>query len=67
MVQVIRAIVENDEEDTFIRLVYACRSQHDIILKNLLDDWTSHWNFSVLYALSGPSVQSVADEPGSIR
>lgn len=68
MIQVIRAILENEEEDTFIRLVYACRTQHDIMLKReLLDDWTSHWNFSVLYALSKASQESVATDPGSIR
>lgn len=67
MIQVIRTIVENEEEDTFVKLVYACRSQYDIILKNLLDEWTSHWNFSVVYALSRSSRQSVTDNPGSIR
>ena len=67
MIQVIRTIVENEEEDTFIRLVNACRNQHEIILKTLLDDWTSHWNFSVLYALSRASTESVAASSGSIR
>ena len=67
MVQVIRAIVENEEEETFIRLVYACRNQHNIILKQLLDDWTSHWNFSVLYGLSRTSAESVAVDAGDIK
>ena len=68
MIQVIRAIVENEEEDTFVRLVYACRSQHDIILKSeYLDSWTSYWNFSVLYALSKASEDSMAADAGSIR
>ena len=68
MVQVIRAIVENDMENTFVRLVYACRSQHNIILKReLLDGWTSHWNLSVLYVLSRASEESMAEDGGSIR
>jgi cytochrome-b5 reductase len=67
MIQVIRAIVENEDEDTFVRLVYTCRNQHDIMLKELLDGWTSHWNFSVLYALSRASSERVDADAGSIR
>ena len=67
MIQVIRAIIENEDEDTFVHLVYACRDQHNIMLKELLDGWTSHWNFSVLYALSRASEECVAADAGSIR
>ena len=67
MIQVIRTIVENEEEDTFVRLVYACRSQHNIILKRELSNWSSYWNFRVVYVLSQASQEGVARDSGSIR
>ena len=60
MIQVIRAIVENEDEDTFVQLLYASRSVHDIILKTLLDGWACYWNFTVLYALSRATEEGVA-------
>ena len=67
MLQVIRAIVENDEEETFVHLVYGCRTQHDILLKEELDAYASFWNLTVLYALSRTSAESVSEDPGRIK
>lgn len=67
MIQVIRAIVENDEEETFVHLVYSCRTQHDILLKKELDTYASFWNFTVLYTLSRSSRESISDDPGMIK
>ena len=64
MIQIIRAIVENEEEDTFIHLVYGCLSQNDILLKDQLDNFASYWNFTVLYALSGSTELSLVEDPG---
>ena len=52
MIQVIRHIVNNEDDETFIRLLYACRDYEDILMKADIDEWTSCWNFTVLYALS---------------
>ena len=67
MIQVIRGIVENEEDETFVRLLYASRSENDIILKSVLDEWTCYWNFTVLHALSMTSEENVASNRGSIK
>ena len=36
MIQVIRGIIENEEDETFVRLLYASRSENDIIFKSVL-------------------------------
>ncbi len=67
MVQLIRTVVENTVEDTFIHLVYGCRSQYDILLKEELNHFASFWNFTVLYALSQTSEQSLQAAKGLIQ
>ena len=67
MIQVIRAVVENEDEETFVHLVYGCRMQNDILLKDELDQFASYWNFTVLYSLSRTSQSSLTSHPGSIK
>lgn len=57
MAQIIRTILEIDEEETQITLLYACRSYEEILIKKQLDAWADHWNFTVTYYLSreGPA------------
>ena len=52
MIQVIRHIVHNEEEDTFVRLLYACRTYKDLLLREELNQLAAFWNFTVLYVLS---------------
>ncbi|XP_064644052.1 NADH-cytochrome b5 reductase-like [Lineus longissimus] len=52
MVQVIQHILDNEADETLVKLHYGCRSFADIILKYKLDEWSSYWNFSVEYFLS---------------
>lgn len=52
MLQVIRHIVNNDEEDTFVRLLYASKTYKDILLQQQLNQLTDFWNFTVHYVLS---------------
>ena len=52
MMQVIRHIVHNEGEDTFVRLLYACRTYKDVLLREELNQLTAFWNFTVLYVLS---------------
>ncbi|XP_060081713.1 NADH-cytochrome b5 reductase-like [Ylistrum balloti] len=52
MAQIIQGILNNEEDDTRIQLLYACRTYNDILMKSQLDEWTEFWNFSVLYVLS---------------
>ncbi|XP_046554367.1 NADH-cytochrome b5 reductase-like [Haliotis rubra] len=58
MSQVIQGILGEEDEETRVRLIYACRTYSDILMKTELDAWSSFWNFSVIYALSQES-----DEP----
>lgn len=69
MVQVARAIVENDAEDTFVRCLYCCRTQHDILCKKQLDFFSSFWNFTILYVLSGvvAGPDSITSDPGAVQ
>lgn len=67
MIQLARDVVENEEEETFLRCLYGCRTQHQILLKKDLDYFATFWNFTVLYALSHTSLESVADDPGMLR
>lgn len=66
MVQVTRAIVENEDEETFIRCLYACRTQQDVLMKPQLDYFRTYWNFTVTYAFSRTSSESVAENPGKV-
>jgi cytochrome-b5 reductase len=52
MVNIIREILDKEEDETRILLLYACRSQHDIFLKETIDEFKTYWNFSVVYFLS---------------
>ena len=68
MVQVIRAVLENEDDYTFVRLLFGCRTQHDILMKEMLETFSSYWNFTVLHAISQcQSKQSLAADPGKIK
>ena len=67
MLQVIREVVENEDEETFIHLVYGCQTQDDILLKKELDHYATFWNFTVLYALSRTDADSLAETSGVIK
>ena len=67
MVQIIQTIVENEDDNTFVHLVYSCRSQHDILLKDKLDRLASYWNFTVVYVLSQSSESSIQEDCGAVR
>ncbi|XP_071118719.1 NADH-cytochrome b5 reductase-like [Haliotis cracherodii] len=58
MSQVIQGIVGDEDEETRVRLIYACRTYADILMKAELDAWSSFWNFSVTYALSQETDES---------
>ncbi|KAK3089762.1 hypothetical protein FSP39_006296 [Pinctada imbricata] len=52
MAQVIQGILGNEDDDTIIKLHYACRTYKDILMKAELKEWKKYWNFSVIYVLS---------------
>ena len=52
MLQVIQGILSNEQDETFIDLVYSSRTYDDILMKHTLDEMKAYWNFSVLYVVS---------------
>lgn len=52
MIQIIQEILENEDDMTFISLVYSIQSAGDIIYKDQLHEWSSFWNFNVQYCLT---------------
>lgn len=52
MSQIIQGILGNEEDDTMIQMLYACKSYNQILMETELNDWSSFWNFSVTYVLS---------------
>lgn len=56
MFQVIRAICEHDRDTTEVSLLYANRSEQDILLRDQLDTFARRYpkNFKVYYLLDQP-------------
>lgn len=66
MVQVIRAVLCNEDDCTRLTLLYALRTQHDILLKTVLDEFCDYWNFKVIYYLSQCSKEMLERDKGQI-
>ena len=49
MIPVIKNILHNEEDETFVSLFYACKTYQDILCKKQLDEWQQFWNFKCLY------------------
>ena len=52
MYQVIRHVLENENDETRIVLLYAVRTAKDILLKQQLDEFSLFWNIKIVYFLS---------------
>ncbi|XP_069684819.1 NADH-cytochrome b5 reductase-like [Periplaneta americana] len=52
MYSISKSIVENDSDDTIVRLLFACKDFEDILLRNELQKLTLYWNFSAEIFLS---------------
>ena len=57
MSQVIETVLNNEDEDTIIQLLYGCRTYEDILMKKELQEWSRYWNFSCQYHLSQVSAR----------
>lgn len=62
MLQVIQGILSNEQDETFIHLVYSSRTYDEILMKHTLDEMKAYWNFSVLYAVSKVSSSNKLNE-----
>lgn len=52
MLQVIQGILSNEDDETFMHLVYSSRTYDEILMKHTLDEMKAYWNFSVLYIVT---------------
>ena len=62
-----RKIVENENDDTRVHLVYGSKTQHTLLQKEFLDECKQFWNFSVLYTLSQCTVQTAQEDKGLLK
>ena len=52
MAQLIQAILSNEREEGRVRLLYACKTYDDILMKQEIEEWRRFWNFSAVFVLS---------------
>ncbi|XP_076441230.1 NADH-cytochrome b5 reductase-like isoform X2 [Babylonia areolata] len=52
MAQLIQTILSNEAEEGRIRLLYACKTYQDVLMKREIQEWRQFWNFSAVYVLS---------------
>eukprot|EP00112_Aurelia_sp_Birch-Aquarium-sp1_P025454 Seg846.3 transcript_id=Seg846.3/GoldUCD/mRNA.D3Y31 product="NADH-cytochrome b5 reductase-like" protein_id=Seg846.3/GoldUCD/D3Y31 len=52
MLQVIQNILDDENDETIIKLIYSCKKPSDILLKDRLDEYRCFWNFHVIYCLT---------------
>jgi cytochrome-b5 reductase len=50
--QVACSVVDNENDETMVHLVYACRTASEVLMKKELDRLSEYWNFTVIYVLS---------------
>lgn len=58
MSQVIQTVLNNDDDDTLIQLLYGCRTYEDILMKEEIQEWSRYWNFSCQFYLSQEDLSS---------
>ncbi|GFG36716.1 hypothetical protein Cfor_09434 [Coptotermes formosanus] len=59
MYPIAKSVTENDLDDTFVHLLFACRCFEDILLRNEMQQLSLYWNFSAEIFLS--QVESTAE------
>ena len=52
MFQVTHSILENEKDDTQLRLIYAARDYSCLMGKEEISEWRRFWNFSCIFLLS---------------
>lgn len=50
--RIFSTILENDKDETRVLLLYACRSEDEVLLLHKMKEWSRSWNFQVKYFLS---------------
>lgn len=52
MYQIIKAVVENEDDETILKLYYASKTFSDILLREELAEFCQNWNFTMCHYLS---------------
>ncbi|KAL8570674.1 hypothetical protein ACOMHN_039109 [Nucella lapillus] len=60
MAQLIQAHLANEGEEGRVRLLYACRSYRDVLMKGHMAEWRRFWNFSAAFVLSQEPASSAS-------
>ncbi|GAB1601826.1 NADH-cytochrome b5 reductase-like [Argonauta hians] len=61
MCPIINSILNDEDNETMIQLLFGCRYYTDILWKEHIDSWADFWNFTVLYCLSQEQESSNLD------
>ncbi|KAK5973066.1 Oxidoreductase NAD-binding domain protein, partial [Trichostrongylus colubriformis] len=57
-VRLLNELLENDNDETRVRLLYCVRKGSDILFKELLAQWAQHWNVKIV--IFGPDVEKTS-------
>ncbi|KAK6188059.1 hypothetical protein SNE40_004323 [Patella caerulea] len=52
MVPIITSILDNENDEVILKLIFGCTNYSNILLKKQLNEWSHFWNFTVVYSLS---------------
>lgn len=52
MYQIVKSIVQNEEDETAVKLYYASKTFSDVLLRSELAEFCQYWNFTMCYYLS---------------
>lgn len=52
MMPIILSILDNEKDETLIKLLFCCKTYKEILLKETLDKFSSFWNFKAYFCLS---------------
>ncbi|CAI9731576.1 NADH-cytochrome b5 reductase-like [Octopus vulgaris] len=61
MSAIVKSILNDEDNETVIQLLFASRFYEDILLKEDIESWADYWNFRVLYCLSQEQESSNLD------
>ena len=69
MVQVINYILEDEEIETRLHLLYSCKNSSEILLKDQIKSFAEFWNFKITYFLTaqGDNISNSANWKSQLR
>ncbi len=67
MLQVMQIILDKETDETFLHLIYTSPTQHTVLLKDLLDQYSAYWNVKITYVLSRVTEEGITADPGVIK